>query len=1150
VIVKDEYKALLDQIKLEARAQREQKREYKKILADISATVTSLKSKGNISVKQFDFIMKKLKGLNFDNKQKVSEFIDYVSRALANAEYIDNVQKAKRMSKAIASKLKGKPNPFAVVAKMFTSLDAEYVENIADHIAVAQMIMEGVKSSSTRGGKLTLKQEPDLQIIADYIDAEQQRQTQRLFKNLQARYENITGKPSTNLPAETMLTELQALKPDVDNSADILDQIDLQLAAYSQLIDEDTPQVIIDAINIDAEEFGIADSIKVLDALDTYFANGVTSGIESLMGAYEGMMNAKKFKFKSSPMSIAMSEKLGRTRLGLFAGFSRILERKFRSVDKANAYQKASGINDIIVGANKADFEATFKQSEYIRKFGKMKGFFSNENIYERGIIADLIRTNPNIDQDAEFDRLINILMDSKNMLLQSSDDTKVRMGKLYDKVFKKLGLYNANVTLESVLAKAEQMNIDAVNFAVDMFAEKYEQMSDTAMGVYNIMLNQDINYTPKTYVNIKQGQLKDGDALSGSDVLGIGQYSNNYFNRNEAGVLMPITRPKDLKSNGKYVDLNFDNNMFRSYRLALTDSYTAKSIRQLNSFYNSRENEEIIGSERDFDIIKSALADYISTIKGKNLIDKNLLQGVDKFLNMISTFGAVRALAGIGQFANQFASGMSNTIVNAGEHMRPSDFSKSAFDFMNKSGQPIANVGENDILISLANLDKSIERATLGKSIAEVGLDKFTKFNAKAFQLMISNPDAVARRLAWMAYYRKYVINNKLGPIDFNAEPNADAAAYAQSMVDRSMDTTDARVRGELYRSQNTYAKIIKSMLFPFSSFGMNQRTRMWGDLTKIVSGDFNLDTARSLASIGAEIAVYNVIRFQMAKLILYAAMNLLGYDEEEQDELIEKLKKNMLSSSWGKAVVDVMSPLALADNYVLKLSNDLMSLVGIGEPSKTEVDKYIDEENKIRELKKQDPLNAEQEKKKREKYLQENAMQFYISDEANFGTLGIQWEKMTEAYDIYKAMNTGEFTDNFDRTVYLNDEGMEKIKGVAILKTIGVVAPVREVDQIANKSFSLLKKSNKISEKVKDMSAEIKKKYGKLDPVLEMLAQKKNKMSAIEGEMKFIEKNGGLTADQKIEYAKLLEYIPKPTKDMLLAVKAGKTANQILKK
>jgi hypothetical protein len=947
-----------------------------------------------------------------------------------------------------------------------------------------------------------------------------------------------------------MLAELQALKPDVDNSADILDQIDIQLAAYSQLIDEDTPQVIIDAINIDAEEFGIASSIKVLDALDTYFANGVTSGIESLMGAYEGMMNAKKFRDKSNPMSIAMFKKLGQIRLGGFAGFSRILERKFRSVDKANAYQKASGINKIIVGANKADFEASFKQSEYIKKFHGIKGFKSNENIYERGIIADLIRTNPNIDQDAEFDRLINILMDSKNMLLKSQDSTKVKMGKLYDKVFKKLGLYNANVTLESVLAKAEQMNIDAVNFAVDMFAEKYDQLSDTAMGVYNIMLNQDINYTPKTYVNIKQGAALNGDALNGGDLLGLGQYSNNYFNRNEAGVLMPITRPKDLKSNGKYVDLNFDNNMFRSYRLALTDSYTAKAIRQLNSFYNSRENEEIIGSEKDFDIIKSALSDYINDIKGKNLVDKNLLRGADKFFDVLSTFGSVRALSGIGQWANQFASGMSNTIVNAGEYIRPNDYSKAAFDFMNRSGQSIANVGENDILISLSNFDKSIDKATLGKNIAEIGLDKFTKFNAKAFQILVSNPDAAARRIAWMAYYRKYAAKNKLGPIDFNAEPNADAAAYAQSMVDRSMDMTDSRIRGDLYRSKNTYAKLIKSMLFPFSSFGMNQKTRMWGDLTKMFTGDFSLDSARSLASISAEIAVYNVIRFKMAELILWSAMSILGYDDEEKEELVETLKKNMLSGSWSKAILDVFSPLSLADNFILEKSNQLMAYAGIGAPKKSEVDEYIDQENNIRKLKNQDPFTAEEERKKREKYIEENSIQFYISDETNFGTLGIQGEKLSEAYDIYKAMETGEFIDNQKRTAYLDDEGMEKMKSIAIIKSIGLVAPIREADQIANKSFSLLKKSNRTSERVKNMSADIKEKYGKLDPVLEMLAQKKNKMSAIEGEMKFIEKNGGLTADQKIEYAKLLEYIPKPTKDMLLAVKAGKTADQILKK
>jgi hypothetical protein len=1155
VIVNDEQKALVDQIKLEVRAQREQKKAYKQVLADISARVTALKSKGNISVKQFDAIMKNLKRLNFDNETKVQAFIDYVSRALANADYVEKVAKAQSLNKRIKASLKGTANPFAVLAKMFTTLDSRWVQNIDDHIAVAQMILDGVKPSTARRGVLTLKEEPDLQVIAEYIDAEQTLQTKMLLDNLKARYERITGKPSASLDAETMLTELQGLNPTVDQTDNIKQQIDEKLAEYAEMLTDEDPQVIVDAINIDTDIMDWKDAVKILDSLDTYFTNGSLAGIESLVGAYKGIQNVKKFRSKSKPMSIAMSKKLGSTRLGLFAGFSRILERKFRSTEKANMYQNASGINDIITGANRADFEAAKKQKEYIKKFEKVKDFYSNENIYERGVIADLIRTNPGIDQDAEFERLVNILMDSKDMLLASKDNVKVEMGKTYDQVFKKLGLYDADADIESVKAKATKTNIDAVNFVVDMFAEKYDLLSDTAMGVYNIMLGQDINYTPKTYVNDKTTKSKDSDPLGGNDVLGLGAYTNASFNRNEAGVLMPITRPKDIKSNGKYVDLNFDNNMFRSYRLALTDAYTATGIRQLNSFYNSKENEDIIGSEKDFDIIKEALADYINTIKGKHLIDKNLLQGVDKWLNMVSTFGAVRALVGIGQAANQFASGMSNTIVNAGEHIRPSDFTKKAFDFMNRSGQPIANVGENDILISLANFDKSIERATFGKSIAEVGLDKFAKFNAKAFQMMVSNPDAVARRLAWMAYYRKYAIKNKLGPIDFNAEPNVEAAAYAQSMVDRSMDTTDARVRGEVYRSQNTATKILRSVFIPFSSFGMNQRTRMWGDLTKLVTGDANLDTARSLASITAEIYVYNMIRFQMARLILWSAMNLLGYDEEEQDELIEKMKRNMLASSWSKAIVDVVSPLALADNYVLKLSNWVMSSAGIGEPDKKEIDDYIKEENDIRKVKNLDPLNAEQEKKKREDFMKENSMQFYISDEANFGTLGIQWEKMSEAYDILAALKTGKYTNERKQDKYFDKEGMSKLESVALLKMGGVIAPVREFDQIANKSFKLLKDSNTMSEKKNDMIGEVKKKFGKLDPVLEKLAEKKNKLTSIEDEINWINskerKGGGFGlkgSKEKEEYAKLLDVISQPSADMLKMIQNGKTAQYII--
>ena len=726
-------------------------------------------------------------------------------------------------------------------------------------------------------------------------------------------------------------------------------------------------------------------------------------------------------------------------------------------------------------------------------------------------------------------------------MLLESKDKTKVDMGKLYDKVFKKLGLYDADADIESVKAKANKANLDAVNFVVDMFAEKYELLSDTAMSIYNTILGQDINYTPKTYLLSK---MSEDDKFDMND-SGLSMYTNN-FAMNEAGVLMPITRPDDLKD--RYVDLNFDNNMFRSYRLALTDAYTAKSIRQLNSFYNSKENENIIGSEKDYNIIRGQLSTYIKSIKGKNFVTKNEDRWASKFGDILSTLGSVRALSGIVQFAQQFASGMGSTIIQAGEYIRPSDFTKQAFAFMDRSGQPIANVGENDILLSLTNLDKSIERATVGKNIAEMSIEWYAKMNGKVFQALVSNPDAAARRLAWMAYYRKYAVKNKLGPIDFNAEPNADAAAYAQSMLDRSMDATDARIRGEVYTSTNDAEKLLTRMFIPFSSFGMNQRTKMWGDIEKVFTGNANFDTARSLTSIVAEQAIYNTIRYYASKYILIGVMHFLGYDDEEQEELLNELKKNIESSAWAKSIVDTVSPLALVDDYVLKIANDLMDWANIAEPDKKKVDEFIKEENDKRKVKNLDPLTPDQEMRKREEFILANSMRFYISDEFSFGTMGIQAEKFSEMYEMQKALRTGSYTDDRGNEKYFDDEAKEKLAGILMLKGIAMGTPVREVDQFANKSFKLLKKGHTMSQKKNDMITEVKKKFGKLDPVLEKLAEKKNKISSIEAEIKWINDNKGLKGSkEKEEYAKLLDVISQPSKKMLAMIQQGRTAQYI---
>ena len=180
----------------------------------------------------------------------------------------------------------------------------------------------------------------------------------------------------------------------------------------------------------------------------------------------------------------------------------------------------------------------------------------------------------------------------------------------------------------------------------------------------------------------------------------------------------------------------------------------------------------------------------------------------------------------------------------------------------------------------------------------------------------------------------------------------------------------------------------------------------------------------------------------------------------------------------------------------------------------------------------------------------MKENSMQFYISDEANLGTLGIQWEKMSEAYDILAALKTGKYTDDRKQEKYFDKEGMDKLTSVALFKMGGVIAPIREFDQIANKSFKVIKDSNTMSEKKHDMLGEVKKKFGKLDPVLEKLAEKKNKISTIEAEMRYINTyKGGLKGSkEKEEYAKLLDVISRPTDEMLDMIHSGKTAQYII--
>jgi hypothetical protein len=466
----------------------------------------------------------------------------------------------------------------------------------------------------------------------------------------------------------------------------------------------------------------------------------------------------------------------------------------------------------------------------------------------------------------------------------------------------------------------------------------------------------------------------------------------------------------------------------------------------------------------------------------------------------------------------------------------------------MANSGRSIANVGGDEILVAMGEVDKSIERADLDNRPDQYVLKFIAKENMRLFNVMVAYPDAVARKLAWMAYYRKSMVEQGLLGFTESVDTtklNDTAADYAQLMVDRNMDSTDAALRGSLFRNRNASVKIIRSIFLPFSSFGLNQKNRMWNDLNALALGKDIVTSARSIASIAGELVVYNAIRYYVAKTILGAALSLLGYDDDDQEELYNKLLNNAKLSSFSKLFTDIISPIPLLDNQTLELANKAMKGSSLFAADPEAVQKYVDK------LKAKGNLTDEEIEKKKLAFEEKNARSFFIDTEANKGSLSIQYEKAVELMDIVSAWRTGEFVDDNKNERFLSKESREKLTAPLMMKFVATVYGTRELDQIANKSFKLVKDAESMSSTQQDNYKEVKKELGRDLTEFEMaIIKKKRTVDTAIGEIEYLNSKGKFNKEQGSEYLKLLDVFPTPSDEMIVDIQNGKEAKDIIKK
>jgi hypothetical protein len=619
---------------------------------------------------------------------------------------------------------------------------------------------------------------------------------------------------------------------------------------------------------------------------------------------------------------------------------------------------------------------------------------------------------------------------------------------------------------------------------------------------------------------------------------------------------LMEINRTSKM-AEGRFVDLDFDNNNSNSLKAALVDINTAAATIQISAALKSKALEDIIPSIDDRTIFASRIRSYVVRSRNKAPLTNDQISALERLSRIFSTIGAAKALGTILQAPKQVIPVAFNTAINAGANFNPAiAFSKSVNGFINRSGRSIANRGiESQSGIEAAN--SMLDKAATSRGKEALGL--IEKVNSFWLKMFLAKPDVFIARSAWIAYYKQDMKRQGLSTdIDFDNDPiNDEAADYAQHMIDRQQNISDTNMAGEFMASEDSFKKMMRNVLLPFSSFILNQKSRMYSDLRAIGSSTSSAEDRRiainSLSGLGVEMITYHGMGFAIRYMIYMAIANALT-GEEPSDEEKEKMIKSQVQTMAGGVAKDLLSPLPLTDKWVIEFADYIAE--SMQNPNNDTVNQLVKDKNEARMLKGKEPMTPEEEKDFREATFDEKRIKLkYYEEESSWGTFGIAFKKYEEYSKLKRLAEDGIVEVERNGKIYekkVEEKDREAAKAMVLptqLHMLGLLpADVTSINRYVVRNAEKNALTENQYEKLKGVKKELEVKD--LPKWQEYLVKSNRKQEGIIKEIEFIERFGGLKGSQQDEYIKLMERKGNVNYPDLKSIQSGVTADEIIKK
>jgi len=1152
-----------------------------------------MKRGGIVTAQQASALAKRVVMTNVDNPIMVERTLQYAERLFERADYQQKLQEANSLQKKIKSKLKSKGLQASVVsvAKDFSKIQPWMLSDIDAYIEQANNVLNAVRPS-----RLGVTTGVDIDNVMDQeqISVSAQMRTSMSFKDVSEYIENANKEIEEYRKAEILavnddlvaagviskdmnlkeileiigeLRDPETKLPAEEKRAAILSYIGSVMDVYRPIVEsmlngrdpftgeaveltDRQKEVASDMMKIDVTKMDIRDAVQVIEAMDNFITNGIIDGVEAITNTYNGQRNAEKVAAKGFK-----TKSVGAGNIGNFWAYNMmslpvLSDWIFRGTNRAQYVLDNIGINKFIKGVAQATSRWRKYTDEYYEAFNKKKAngkdFMDPENIYERGMYAFLKRTvaGDQKAQEKELKRKIKLIKDSVDVLREEGDAKDAKVADMYDMLIEKLGLNDANLTISDIESRVDKLNIEAVNWWVNTWADNYSQLADVSQSVYNTILDKDMFYTPDKFSSLDPNNSENVDKLMNK--MGGGGFSAvlNYEYDKKTGVLMPSSKPVSMEQK-RYVNLNFDNNNQRALKAALIDINTAAATKQIKGFFKSKSWNKVITNKSDRDLFRKRVDEYILRSRNKQVgTDDQTIGEVERSLRIWASMGATRALGSIFQPFKQTIPIFVNTLMNAGKHTTFA-FGRDQHRWIDAIEMPISNRGIESIA-AFDDADAALDRSIAAGKI-EKALDVVEKVNTKWLKLVLAKPDVFAARSAFIAYYKKALeAKGKSTDIDYNnpADVDQEALNYAQHMVDRQQNASDAMLMGDLFTSGQSIKKIVKNTLFPFMSFVVNQKSRMTTDVSIMFSGDASRAdrkaAARSLGGLILEMAAFHSLSFAIKYYIVSSIASAIGGEDEPEEEDVQKSLERQLSYTIGTVAKDIFSPVPLfTDSPVIYGADFLMKKIA---PSYMEDDakEALKTENEARELSGKPALEGKKAQEFIDNYIEERRIKASQYDSQGPG--GVYRITLDKGIEVYKSLNlayNGEFeSEGFGgkmETKYIDSEGQDKMKEIMpyylAWSALGIPA---EFGSVFRKIENNVKKENKLTEKQHEALNEVleatgRKKEGEVEKYLvkKMRAtQTESSSERVLNELDWIDSQGGLKNERQVKkYIEIFE-------------------------